>query len=533
MKRLAAALAIFAVVFSVLCISDVLSAETSDSEEQEFTDGCFTYAILQGTDVELVKYTEDKNNPLTTVEVPETVMWSDHQYEVVQISDGAFSDCQKVQTIMIPKSVRDITESAFSAQCISCFKVSSENSTYYATESDGILYEKGSNNLVRYPPSKAGESYTVTNNVSKIEPGAFAYSLYLKEVFIGENVLRLGDYAFSDCYKLETVSFSGSGLGIIGIGAFYNCTALKTINLPPELLTIGDLAFCSCKSLAEIEIPGSVISIGDGVFRHCESLAKFIVDEDNAKYTVYENALCVLDTQSKIKTLIAFPAACTLDNGADLVEYTIPSTINDILPYAFSDSHITKLCLPAGLSEIGAMAFAEMTSLTDVEIPKTVTKINLGAFTHCTSLKYIDTGVNTYQIEDMAFMGCTSLKEVVLHENLYSISDWAFSETAIESIVIPSSVGLLGASVFGHCENLTYIEIESKDVTATDTFDMKEMSQTVTVKCYDGALKDTGTVSDNVVFEYFDKKTFPMMNIVGIVACLLILFGILNFLRRI
>ena len=536
MKKSAVLFVIALTACLTIVLADVLPTDAETSEEKTITYGCFTFTVLQGTaNVALTKYTEGQD--LAKVEIPATVTDDDGtEYTVTRISYQAFSDCEKAKTIVIPKYVETIDSYAFTAECIERFEVDTLNN-HFVADSVGVLFEmpyvNGYGNLLRFPPANPSTTYTVPNSVPQIDSGAFGMCEKLTSVTIGKSVLLIGDSAFSSCKNLEEVKFLGDGPGIIGNYAFNFCENLKDFQLPSELQTIGDSAFAGCKLLTAIEIPAKVMSIGEGVFRNCTSLASFSVADGNTKYSVCNYALTVIDSQKYDRTIVAFPVACKLDDGSYLTEYMIPDSIENVLPYAFCGSHITKLTLSSEMLAIDGFAFAYMAELKEVIIPDSVQKIDYSAFMNCSKLETVDVGENVHQIQDMAFWGCTSLKEIILHDGLESIGDVAFANTAITSIVIPQSVTFLGNAVFSDCKYLTLIEIYSKDVYATNAFIIDSDLPSVTVKCYEGALKDIGKFSNNVVFEYYEKAPFPKMNLVGIAACLILLFFILNFLRRI
>lgn len=535
MKPWSIILLTLAAVGLVMACSESLSADTDSSSEGTIEFENFEFEQLESdNEVSLVSYVEPKDNPPMEVSIPETITVKDkdgteHTYTVVQIGMCAFKEGQSVKKIVIPKSIKTIELDAFSTDSIESFEVD-EDSTYFFDDED-VLFDY-TFNLVRYPPAKTDIEYTVPTQIRQINEYSFSVSKYLQEVCVGERIILIGDYAFNACSALTTVTFNGSGPNLLGMGAFCNCTSLKSISLPTYLMSIGDVAFSACSSLETIKIPSNVTYIGEGVLSNCTSL-KTIEVEGNSNFAIYDHALCTIDSQSRCTKLIAFPAACTDSNGAYITSFTIADTISEIDAYAFSNSHIKNLTLSSSMTVIGMMAFAGMTSLECVDIPKTIAKIDYGAFTGCTSLKSIDVGVNTYTIEALAFAGCSSLTSITLHENLNTIGSYAFESTAIKSIIIPSSVTSLGPRVFESCSNLTSIEIYSRNLTATNAFDMSDLDHNVTIKCYTAALKDLGTVSDNVILVDFEKRTFPMMNIVGIAVCLLLLFVILNFLRRI
>jgi hypothetical protein len=61
---------------------------------------------------------------------------------------------------------------------------------------------------------------------------------------------------------------------VISDSTFYNCAALKTIDIPNSVTTIGASAFKSCKALNDVKIGSKVKSIGDEAFWECYELTE-------------------------------------------------------------------------------------------------------------------------------------------------------------------------------------------------------------------------------------------------------------------
>ena len=77
------------------------------------------------------------------------------------------------------------------------------------------------------------------------------------------------EYAFYNCRYLQEVTFEDeSALKTIGAGAFYNCSALKSIRLPDSLERIGAHAFCG-SGLQEVHIPKAGIVAAENTFDDC------------------------------------------------------------------------------------------------------------------------------------------------------------------------------------------------------------------------------------------------------------------------
>ena len=66
------------------------------------------------------------------------------------------------------------------------------------------------------------------------------------------------------------------GIGVIGIGnfAFSDCSSLSSVTIGRSVTSIGVLAFDRCSSLTEIVIPEGVTFIGSSAFSACGNLQK-------------------------------------------------------------------------------------------------------------------------------------------------------------------------------------------------------------------------------------------------------------------
>lgn len=78
-------------------------------------------------------------------------------------------------------------------------------------------------------------------------------------------VANIGNYAFSYCVSLTSVSF-WSGVTSIGTAAFSHCNSIKSIIIPDTITAIGAYAFFGCTSLTDITIGKGVAGIGSSAF---------------------------------------------------------------------------------------------------------------------------------------------------------------------------------------------------------------------------------------------------------------------------
>ena len=241
-----------------------------------------------------------------------------------------------------------------------------------------------------------------------------------------------------------------------------------------SVTSIGNYAFTDCYSLTSITIPNSVTSIGWYAFSGCSSLTSINVDVNNPNYCSIDGVLFNKDKT----TLIQYPI------GNTRTEYTIPNSVTSIGEGAFGDcSSLTSITIPNSVTSIGSYAFRDCSSLTSITIPNSVTSIGDYALGYCSSLTSITIGNSVTSIGDCAFSGCSSLTSITIPNSVTSIGDYAFWYcSSLTSITIPNSVTSIGSSAFEGCSSLTSITIP-KSVTSIGDCAFWGCSSLTTVIC--------------------------------------------------
>lgn len=123
---------------------------------------------------------------------------------------------------------------------------------------------------------------TIPNGITGIGEGAFSGCVDLITVRIPDSVTFIDAGAFRGCVNLSTVRMS-EALSSIEKHAFAGCKSLSNISFPKELRSIGDSAFVECINLPALEIPHGTISIGENAFKHCAKLVEVVVPETTTK----------------------------------------------------------------------------------------------------------------------------------------------------------------------------------------------------------------------------------------------------------
>ena len=163
---------------------------------------------------------------------------------------------------------------------------------------------------------------------------------------------QIGDHAFDECKKLDTIKFGDT---VKNIGDF------------SKLTSIGDYAFNKCKFTGNLTIPNNVETIGDYAFNGC-----FTQEEPTDwKLTLLSNNLTTIGNY-------AF-------NGCKFTgNLTIPDSVTSIGNYAFNKCKFTgALIIPDKVTSIGSHAFNECGFNESLTLGSSITRIGGYSFCGC------------------------------------------------------------------------------------------------------------------------------------------------------
>lgn len=402
--------------------------------------------------------TPSQNTTITSVTIPDGVE---------DIKKYAFYNCAALETVTLPSSVKYVRDYAFS------------------TNTSLNIYSSLKNiNL---------------ENVEVIGEGAFANCTKLESVALTK-CYAIGKEAFMGCTGLTTVDISK--IRNSGSGVFKNCTNLTSYTTDKNGQTrlgeqmfynsgltsaevystqIPQEAFSNCKNLTSIVVKGSVVTIGNKAFANNPKLTsvniqgsvEYLNDQALANNPLLESVTLpnssvkvgsnVLSNDPKLTTL-NFQANTSLKNlEASFLSGSNVSTFNVDSNSAYSTEN--GILYADNGSTI--VLVATNTNLSDYTVPSTVTKIAQGAFSGNTTLTSL-TFTSNVELEQYAFANCTNLTSVTFAANM-EVAPYAFYGCqAISELENVSNVTKIGSHAFDKAFTISKIDITLSNVEVED-----------------------------------------------------------------
>lgn len=351
----------------------------------------------------------------------------------------------------------------------------------------------------------------IANGITCVGYNAFADCPNLKTVEIAGSVTSLEERAFTNCHELEEIHLS-EGLKTIGCSALGG-TAIRTIELPESLETLGSCAFGWSPNLESIRIPSNVWGLDRAVFICCDNLTEVwlplslrYIDATLPGYPRYSNCTCFPDSvqtfhyegtsddwrkiqiggsNSNLKeaTIYGADGPFTIRSGdcgeeGDNVQWVLSEdgtltitgsgkirgylgpdynwsygyTTDDSSPWP--ENLVKRVVINEGITEIGDYTFINSRNLEEVDLPTSLTRIGVLAFAFCSNLSAISIPTNVTDVGQLAFRDDTSLSYLIFPD-IDTIREGMFIDcSALESITIPSSVTSIERQAFDCCDAL-------------------------------------------------------------------------------
>lgn len=291
----------------------------------------------------------------------------------------------------------------------------------------------------------------------------------------GLSVTEIGDAAF-ESKDIVTILIPES-VKIIGVHAFYGCTALTRVRLPEGLRIIDPYAFALCYSLNDIHIPDSVESFAGYAFEDCYNL-ETVNFPLNWKGNRVNSASPFVNCNALKKVTI--PEGVTLVPGYafawvnSIKEVSLPDSLENIEDFAFAGTGITEITVPEKVKLIPVGAFSGCEALTNVELPKDLKTIETSAFANCISLESIHIPDSVEILAGNAFEDCDKLKTVNYPLNWNDLGSASVSPfnncDAFRSITIPDGVIAIPDHAFENCTALIEVSPLPASVTQIGSY---------------------------------------------------------------
>lgn len=362
---------------------------------------------------------------------------------VIQIDDYAFSNCEGIETITIPKASFEYTIDDVRAEYKESFIAengSGDNGKYYLDSYEEI----GSHTFYGCTSLK---TVTLPDTVVTIGENAFDGCYSLESINLGA-VSEIELYAFCGCTKLEGVNLSSATY--IGEYAFFNCEALDSITLGSSLEAIDSYAFKNCFALTEIVIPDSVENVGSAILDNCLGIKRVTLPK------LYWNKLASLFS-GYLNGGLEYGSYYDMDADKVPALDCVTLTKGEALPdSAFEGcAQLKKIVLPSTMKSIGARSFYGCFALADFKLPDGVTSIGNLAFGGIDNISFFnqDFDNKTYYIGSesnqyfylVSVDSTASRSEVTIKDGCKFVAYDAFKWCSnVTKINIPSSVEYLG-----------------------------------------------------------------------------------------
>ncbi len=437
----------------------------------------------EGTGYIVTDYIGDRFGESQTVIIPET----HNGLPVVEIGEQAFINCENIERLSIPSSIRVISPSAFDG-CQNLRYNEYDNAYYLGNDKNPYV-------VLMQAKDQAIDSCIIHEKTKIINHGAFVLCENLTDITIPNGVVSIGRDAFSGCNRLTNISVPDS-IQLVGEMAFesanlsynlYNGAYYLGNNINPYVFlaqaadevtdcvihentkVINNFAFQNCNSLKSVSIPCGIVSIGSSLFQDCINLTS--VEIENGIKEIGESMFSGCE---KLETVVIPDSVLSIGYGAFI-----------------GCSNLKSISIGDSVSFIGNDAFAGCRSLTEIVIPNSVTSIGWNIFAGCESLQTVVIGKGVTFIGGSAFRDCSNLEEITVIDgntayytagnclidienqsivlglndcvipsdgSVLSIADYAFSaRDKLTNIEIPESIRSIGSYAFSNCTNLATV----------------------------------------------------------------------------
>ena len=366
--------------------------------------------------IEITNFTKTSSASSVSVVIPSKI----NGCSVTSIGAYAFSG-KDISSVIIPDTVVSLGNYSF-YHC-SKLKTVTLSKNLSSEKSGGYLFYKSKNiEIVNVPENMADPSFVdhfnyYTNTVVQGSSVTSAYKL---------------DYKISD-HQIEITSFtkttSASAVGVIipstingynvtsiGKFAFYCCDGISSIVMPDTVISLGDYSFSTCSNLKTVTLSRNLSSEKSGgyLFYNSTSIETVYVPENMIDQTFIDHFNYHLDTvikgsvnNSQYRLDYEIPIK---DRNATITKYNANANVSDNVTVTIPDTILGR-----NVTKIATGAFSS-SNVYQVIMSNNITTLENWSFNGCANLKKltVSKNVSCAQSGGYLFTGCNNLTDITV-----------------------------------------------------------------------------------------------------------------------
>lgn len=484
------------------------------------------------------------------VVIPSIVAINGVDYTVTGIAVKTFHRCDKITSLTIPATVREIGEE-FLGYNPRLERITVEDGSRYYKDIDGILYTADGATLLKCPEhyfdpvavpdgvrtiaERAFQSSKITsvvlpNTLNEIGYAAFSWCYHLTKVTIPASVTTLERSVFMGCYYLKYAKIESE---VVGENMFYDCKSLSTIILGPKVKKLGKWAFrvhngystiyvlATTPPQCEGELSDDTNDIANFTLKvPYESKDAYTNDAIWGKVSTIENTLGSDDNgltyDSKIYgsshcgALYADPQKAVGDfvipEQASIggTTYDVRATFHNILD---NNPKLTSLTIPSSIQlTIRALAPGSANISQYISQSKSY-GVSDGILTYsgmwdvaCIPGKTGDVSISSEDALDYAFYNCDKITSLTFEKPI-TLGSHAFDGcSGIEQIEITEGNRMISTYAdfaFANCTGLKKVAIKANDLFVGEFINCKSLEEVIIEPCY---IENSGRVYNHVFY---------------------------------
>lgn len=325
---------------------------------------------------------------------------------VEYIDNSAFGSCKYITDVEIPASVKYVGSSVFSASGLKTLSVMNDMPVIPAELCMGTPITK----ITFAHPEYIHTIGKAAFKNSSVSAPLFMTS-YGNDVSGYEN-LTVGESAYENCTQIKNIEMPDNVVSL-GVSSFRGCSSITSINCGTNLAGMDKEAFRSCTSLKDINFNDCLICIGGGCFQGCTSLVSISGIPETIVDWVYTNVSKglgygfgdgVFSGCTKLES-------CTLPVGLTKIPKNTFNSCTSFTTLAFNNSSDTK-----NIKTIGESAFNKCSSLVSADFPNATC---IGGDLEDPKTTYFDKTKNELKSGGSAFAECSKLQKVNIPSSQY------------------------------------------------------------------------------------------------------------------